>query len=241
VLFHPHLHCVVTGGGLSPDGEHWVEGHERFFLPVKVLAKLFRGKFLAALQKARADGELRFGGSTADLASDEAWASFRDRLYRKDWVVYAKPPFGGPEQVYAYLGRYTHRVAISNFRLVSLENGRVTFTLKDYADGGQLKTMTVSAIEFLRRFLLHVLPKGFSRIRHYGLYAGRNIATKLATARLLLERDGKTLPPITTTTPDAPWWQRLLERTGIDVMACPCGGHFLRRSELSPASALDTS
>ena len=247
VLLHPHLHCVVTGGGLSADGQRWVAGRERFFLPVKVLAKLFRGKLLAALNNARTNGELCFGGSTADLVDGRAWANFRDRLYRKDWVVYAKPPFGGPEQVYAYLGRYTHRIAISNFRLVSLDNGRVTFTLKDYADGGQRKAMTISAVEFLRRFLLHVLPRGFSRIRHYGLYAGRNVATKLETARRLFERDGKSLSVITTS-PHTPWWQRLLERTGIDVMACPCcGSRLVRRSEIAPAApraltvALDTS
>jgi hypothetical protein len=165
--------------------------------------------------------------------------SFRDQLYRKDWVVYAKPPFGGPEQVFTYLGRYTHRVAISNFRLVALENGRVTFTLKDYADDGQRKTMTVSAVEFLRRFLLHVLPQGFTRIRHYGICAGKNVATKLHHARLLLERDGKLLPPIARTTPGAPWWQRLLERTGVDLMACPCcSGRLVRRCELLPSTPL---
>jgi hypothetical protein len=239
VLFHPHLHCVVTGGGLSSDGTRWVAGRETFFLPVKVLAMLFRGKFLAALQRARTDGELRFGGSTAELADDRAWARFRDGLYRKDWVVYAKPPFGGPEQVFAYLGRYTHRVAISNFRLVALENGRVTFTLKDYADNGQRKTMTVSAVEFLRRFLLHVLPQRFTRIRHYGLLAGKNVTTKLHHARRLLERDGKVLPPIAKTTPGAPWWQRLLERTGVDLMACPCcAGHLVRRCDLDPSTTL---
>ncbi len=237
VLLHPHLHCVVTGGGLSGDGSRWIPGRRRFFLPVKVLAKLFRGKFLAALDKARSDGQLRFGGTTAELAEDAAWACLRDGLYRKDWVVYAKPPFGGPQQVYSYLGRYTHRVAISNFRLVSLDNGRVTFTLKDYADNGQRKTMTVSAVEFLRRFLLHVLPKGFSRIRHYGLYAGRNVASKLQTARALLERDGKLLSPLPTTTPGAPWCQRLLERTGIDVFTCPhCGGRLVRRCDLGFAT-----
>ena len=239
VLFHPHLHCVVTGGGLSSDGTRWVAGRENFFLPVKVLSKLFRGKFLDALQKARTDDKLRFGGSTTTLSDDAAWARFRDQLYRKDWVVYAKPPFGGPQQVYAYLGRYTHRVAISNFRLVSLENGRVTFTLKDYADGEKRKTMTVSAVEFLRRFLLHVLPQGFTRIRHYGLYAGKNVASKLQHARLLLERDGKRLPPIAKTTPGAPWWQRLLERTGVDLMACPCcSGRLIRRREIVPSTAL---
>jgi hypothetical protein len=135
--------------------------------------------------------------------------------------------------------RYTHRVAISNFRLVSLENGRVTFTLKDYADGGRRKTMTVSAVEFLRRFLLHVLPQGFTRIRHYGLYAGKNVASKLQHARLLLERDGKLLAPIAKTTPGAPWWQRLLERTGVDLMACPCcRGRLIRRREIVPSTPL---
>lgn len=238
VLFHPHLHCVVTGGGLSCDATRWVASREQFFLPVKVLAKLFCGKFLDALQKSRSNGKLRFGGSTAELADDRCWVSFRDSLYRKDWVVYAKPPFGGPEQVYTYLGRYTHRVAISNFRLVALDNGRVTFTLKDYADNGQRKTMTVSAVEFLRRFLLHVLPVGFTRIRHYGLYAGKNVATKLHHARLLLGRDGKVLPPIAKTTPHAPWWQRLLERTGVDLMVCPCCGGRLVRCHLVPSTPL---
>lgn len=237
VLFHPHLHCVVTGGGLSSDGTRWVAGRENFFLPVKVLSKLFRGKLLDALQRARTRGQLRFGGSTAELADDRAWASFRDSLYRKDWVVYAKPPFGGPKQVFAYLGRYTHRVAISNFRLVALDNGRVTFTLKDYADDGQRKTMTVSAVEFLRRFLLHVLPQGFTRIRHYGICAGKNVATKLQHARVLLERDGKLLP-FAKTTPGAPWWQRLLERTGVDLMACPCGGRLVRRCEVPPSTPI---
>jgi hypothetical protein len=173
LLFHPHLHCVVTGGGLALDGARWVNGRERFFLPVKVLAELFRGKFIAALEQARRSGELHFGGSTALLANDADWHALRDALYNKKWVVYAKPPFGGPEHVFNYLGRYTHRVAISNHRLVALEHGRVTFSYKDYADGDKRKLMTVSAAEFLRRFLLHVLPEGFTRIRHYGLYAHR--------------------------------------------------------------------
>ena len=238
VLFHPHLHCVVTGGGLSADGKRWVRGRQRFFLPVKVLAKLFRGKFLAALQAARAAGLLRFGASTTHLADDAAWLRFRDDLYRKDWIVYAKPPFGGPRQVFAYLGRYTHRVAISNHRIVALEGSHVSFTFKDYADDGQTKTMTVAGVEFLRRFLLHVLPHGFTRIRHFGLLAGRNVTTKLQRARQLLSPDADLLPPIPKISRDAPWWERLRQRTGIDLMACPgCGRRLARTCQIPPSAS----
>jgi len=264
--FHPHLHCVVTGGGLSTDGTRWAHCRPNFFLPVKVLGKLFRGKFLAALQKARAAGKLHFGGSTASLADEYAWNTFRDGLYKKAWVVYAKPPFGGPEHVFAYLGRYTHRVAIANSRLVALDNGRITFTYKDYsrslmvdpgsgrgwrrpsggrAAGGMQKTMTLTAVEFLRRFLLHVLPQGFTRIRHFGLLASSNVNSKLERARTLLEHEGRRLPPIPKTDPDALWHERLLQRTGIDVMACPrCGGRLVRSRSLAPvvkSSPPDTS
>jgi len=245
LLLHPHLHCVVTGGGLSPDGARWVAGRERFLLPVKVLGKLFRGKFLALLDRAYRDGELALGGSTAELADPLAWAVLRDRLYRTDWVVYAKPPFGGAEQVFRYLGRYTHRVAISNHRIIDLSDGNVTFRIKDYKDGARNKTMTLDAVEFLRRFLLHVLPKGFVRIRHYGLCASRNVNTKLLAARRLLAPEAAcdTQPPAPASEP-APWWERFRQHTGIDVMACPCcGGRLVRRSvrpdELP--SALDTS
>lgn len=236
LLFHPHLHCVVTGGGLSPDGRRWIGTRERFFLPVTVLGRLFRGKFLAALKSARDKGELQFDGSTACLGTDAAWARFLTTLYRKNWVVYAKPPFGGPEQVFRYLGRYTHRVAISNRRIVAFEKGRVTFTLKDYKADGRRKTMTVGAVEFLRRFLLHVLPRGFTRIRHYGILAGANVVDKLDHARRLLEASGtSSLKTIPKHTPGASWWERLLERTGIDFMACPCcGARLSRRREIPP-------
>jgi hypothetical protein len=236
LLFHPHLHCVVTGGGLSGDGERWVPGRERFFLPVKVLGRLFRGKLLAALAAARARGELRFGGSNAELADDSAWSRLLSELYRKDWVVYAKPPFGGPEQVFRYLGRYTHRVAISNHRLVAVDGDRVTFTLRDYRDG-QRKRMTVSGVEFLRRFLLHVLPRGFTRIRHYGLLAGRNVGGKLARARELLAARPETppTPAVVVPPPGAPWWQRILVRTGFDPLQCPhCGDRIERGQRLAP-------
>ena len=245
LLLHPHLHCVVTGGGLSPDGTRWVPGRERYLLPVKVLGKLFRGKFLARLDRAYRDGDLHLDGSTAELADPAAWARLRDRLYRTNWVVYAKPPFGGAEQVFRYLGRYTHRVAISNHRIVHLGDGKVTFTLKDYKDGARTKTMTLDAVEFLRRFLLHVLPKGFMRIRHYGLHASRNVNTKLAAARMHLDPDGATEPAGSDATPEpTEWWERFLENTGIDVMACPCcGGRLVRRTYLQadlPSLPADT-
>lgn len=235
LLFHPHLHCVVTGGGLSPDGQRWVAARQNFFVSVKVLGKLFRGKFLDALQKAYQAGKLRLGGSTAELAQSARWRSFLDGLYQKNWVVYAKPPFAGPEQVFRYLGRYTHRVAISNHRIVAFGNGRVTFTLKDYTEQERRKQMTLYALEFIRRFLLHVLPKGYTRIRHFGLYAGRHISTRLEAARRLLASAATACPP--PAGPDSrPWWERLRERTGIDLMACPgCGiGRLVRRREIQP-------
>jgi hypothetical protein len=236
LLFHPHLHCVVTGGGLSSDATRWVPGRERYLFPVKVLGKLFRGKFLDALERAWKEGKLDLAGSTAELSAPIAWSAFRDRLYRKDWVVYAKPPFGGPDHVFRYLGRYTHRVAISNHRIVELKDGNVTFTLKDYADGGKKKLMTLGAVEFIRRFLLHVLPDGFVRIRHYGLYAGRNIHTKLAAARHLLDPAPSSKP---LDSKPRLWWERFLETTGIDVMLCPCcGGHLVRRHTLPPSHDL---
>jgi len=220
LLFHPHVHCVVTGGGLSSDGMRWIAAREKYLLPVKVLAKLFRGKFLAALDRAYQDGELDLAGSTAKLADPEGWRRFKDGLYKKNWVVYAKPPFGGAEQVFNYLGRYTHRIAISNHRIVNFADGKVTFSWKDYADSCQNKLMTLDAVEVLRRFLLHVLPHGFVRIRHYGLCASSNVNTKLVAARRLLEPDAQSQPETEPAEPK-PWWERFLEQTGVDVMACP--------------------
>jgi hypothetical protein len=242
LLLHPHLHCVVTGGGLSADGLRWVAGREGYFLPVKVLSKLYRGKFLASLDRAYKDGKLEFAGSTAYLADPIAWAGLRDGLYRKDWVVYAKAPFGGPEQVFRYLGNYTHRVAISNHRIMGIEDGAITFSVKDYKDGAKRKPMRLDAVEFLRRFLLHVLPKGFVRIRHYGLCASRNVTTRLVIARQLLEPEAHAEPTPTRPPPTepAPWWERFRHQTGIDVMACPCcGGRLVRRRMLpaEPAAA----
>jgi len=241
LLFHPHLHCVVTGGGLSPDGTHWLAARPDYLVSVMVLGRLFRGLFLDALDQAYRRGELDLAGSTAELAHPLAWQSFKKELYAKNWVVYAKPPFGGPEQVFRYLGRYTHRVAISNHRIVAFADGKVTFLVKDYKQGGKQRRMTLTAVEFLRRFLLHVLPKGFVRIRHYGLCAPRNLH-KLETARHLLMAQEPTAPgaPVPPATPQAmPWHERFLAQTGIDVMACPCcqRGRMVRRRRLSPAEA----
>ncbi|MBW3543939.1 MAG: IS91 family transposase [Planctomycetes bacterium] len=183
--YHPHLHCVATGGGLSPDGR-WISSKPGFFLPVKVLSRVFRGKLLAGLTQAFQRGGLSFYGRLSALARPAAFAAWRKSQYRTDWVVYSKPPFGGPVQVLKYLARYTHRVAISNRRLVSLADGRVTFRYRDYRRGRRLRTMTLAGGEFLRRFLLHVLPPGFMKVRSYGLLANCHRQEKLACCRELL-------------------------------------------------------
>jgi hypothetical protein len=215
--FHPHLHCVATGGGLSPDDKKWIPARLNFFLPVKVMGKLFRGKFLHALAKVRKTEKLVFVGNTAHLSNPTQWRTLVDKLYSKNWIVYAKPPFGGLKQVFRYLGRYTHRIAISNHRLVSLEDGKVTFRLKDYADGNRRKHLTLEAVEFVRRFLLHVLPKNLTRIRHFGLYASQNVRGKLSTAQMLFQQQETAKPP----SQPVPWWEKLFSLTGFDVLACP--------------------
>jgi Putative transposase/Transposase zinc-binding domain len=183
---HPHVHCVVPGGGLSPDGTAWVASPKGFFLPVRVLGRVFRGKFLALLDAAFDRGRLAFHGRLRELAGAGRFHQLLRAVAQTEWVVYAKPPFGGPEQVLKYLARYTHRVAISNRRLVALKDGRVRFRYKDYARGGRRRTMTLEASEFLRRFLQHVLPSGFVRIRHYGFLANRCRWEKVALCRELL-------------------------------------------------------
>jgi Putative transposase len=190
---HPHVHAVVTGGGLSCDvrgnvkeSSRWVSCRKGFFLPVRVLSRVFRGKYLEGLRKLFDAGRLNLPGRWQELAGPRAFARWLTSLYHQDWVVYAKRPFGGPEQVLKYLARYTHRVAISNSRLVDVADGRVSFRYKDYADAHRLKTMTLSADEFLRRFVQHVLPKGFVKVRHYGLLANRCREERLALCRRLL-------------------------------------------------------
>jgi len=179
LTLHPHVHCVIPAGGLSLDHTRWVKSQNRFFLPIKVLSRVFRGKFVAALKQAFQKRQLNFHGTLASLAQPKTFAAWLRLLFRKDWVVYAKPPFGGPEHVLQYLGRYTHRVAISNHRLVSFSDGKVTFRWRDSAHNNEQKLMTVPLDEFLRRFLLHLLPKGFVRIRNFGFLANRQRATLL--------------------------------------------------------------
>lgn len=187
---HPHVHCVVPGGGLSPDGTRWVGSRPGFFLPVRVLSRVFRGKFLAGLRAAFAAGRVRLADEPGPLAGGEGFERLVSEAARTDWVVYAKEPFGGPEVVLKYLARYTHRAAISNARLLELKDGEVSFRWKGYAQGGRWRTMRLSAVEFVRRLLMHVLPAGLVRIRHYGLLANRHRREKLARCRELLGAAG---------------------------------------------------
>jgi len=179
LTLHPHVHCVIPAGGLSPNHTHWVKSQNRFFLPIRVRSRVFRGKFVAGLRQALQNGSLNFCGNLAPLAHPKTFAAWLRLLFRKDWVVYAKRPFGGPEYVLQYLGRYTHRVAISNHRLVSFTDGKVTFRWRDSAHNNEQKLMTLPIDEFLRRFLLHLLPKGFVRIRNFGFLANRRRAVLL--------------------------------------------------------------
>jgi hypothetical protein len=197
LLLHPHIHCVIPAGGLSPDHRQWVRPHYPFFLPVRVLSRVFRGKFLAGLKRLHRSKKLQCAGLSAPLADPRQFAKLLRRLHRHDWVVYAKPAFGGPMQVLRYLGRYTHRVAISNHRLLAFDQERVTFRWKDYARGGKQGQMTLTATEFLRRFFLHVLPKSFVRIRHFGFLANRFRASRLALGQQLLASNGSTPEEVT--------------------------------------------
>lgn len=233
--FHPHVHCLVTGGGLAPDGSRWVRPRYagEFLFPVFVLSKLFRGKFLALLESAVKRGEINLGdGESADELDLErqAFTLLKDKVYRKKWVAYAKRPFAGPQQVFRYLGLYTHRVGISNHRLLSMDDGKVTFATKF---GG---TATVAGPEFVRRFLQHVLPKGFRKIRHYGLHAPGNTTTKLEAARALLEAERASSARATADVPDT--WQELFEKlVGEDPTTCPkCKEGVLVRHPVDPAT-----
>ena len=226
---HPHLHCVVPGGGLSPDGE-WKACLPGFFLPVRVLSRLFRRLFLEALEKAYADGQLQFFSALEPLRDPSAFAQFLAPVRQTEWVVYAKPPFGGPPQVIEYLGRYTHRVAISNQRLVALPDGQVSFRWKDYRHPEQPKVTTVSAEEFIRRFLLHALPPGFQRIRYFGLLANCHRAGKLQLCRQQLAAPTADLLPVPKDYRD--FYAAL---TAKNLRLCPeCGIGTMIRIEILP-------
>lgn len=245
LAFHPHLHCVVSGGGFARDTARWVDAHRKFLFPVKVMAALFRGLFLDGLRRTRDQGKIEI--------PDPDWKPLLDTLYATSWVVYAKPPFGGPEQVFRYLGRYTHRVGISNQRLRSIDARGVTFATRNG------RVITLPPEEFIRRFLLHVLPAGFVKIRHYGLWSAGHVNTRLAEARQCLDSSlslpaSTDPPPIpaptsastaspTESAPPAPpaWYERLLRLTGIDVFLCPrCQRGRLERRPLPPPGT-DTS
>jgi len=213
---HIHVHGIVTGGALAPDGTRWIATKRRDFLfPVKGLAKVFRGKYLAGLQRAYAQNTLRFAGATTPLAHPKAFARFIAALQQHAWVVYAKPPFAAAAHVVSYLGRSTHRVAISNHRLVAVHKGQVTFRWRDYRHGNSVKVMTLAAGEFIRRFLLHTLPSGLRRIRHYGLLGNRCRAHALPASRTALSQP----PPVPPAPESAPELMRRL--TGVDIERCP--------------------
>jgi hypothetical protein len=209
---HPHIHCVIPSGGLSLDRQHWIHPRYPFFLPVKVLSRVFRGKFIAGLNDAFQHAKLVFPGSLKHLSTAKSFHAFLRPLFRNDWVVYAKRPFGGPQHVLQYLARYTHRVAISNHRIVQVADGNVTFRWKDYAHKSKQKLMTVTTEEFLRRFLLHTLPRGFVRIRFCGFLANRRRGTTLRLCHALLTADPPPTAPVVTNPPCPCVW------------LCPCCG-----------------
>jgi Putative transposase/Transposase zinc-binding domain len=227
--FHPHAHCVWAAGGLSPDHTRWISSSRRFFLPIKVLSRVFRGKFVAAIKAAFPAGTLQFHGSVLQLSEPRAFAAWLRTLFRHDWVVYAKRPFAGPEHALPYLGAYTHRVAISNHRLVALHHGNVTFPWRDSAHGNKKKLMTLPVDEFLRRFLLHLLPRGFLRIRNFGFLANRRRASLLPICFELLPRSTEQATPsrVGSATEQCSNWR------------CPlCGGTMLIIEPISAAQLL---
>jgi Putative transposase/Transposase zinc-binding domain len=218
LLHHPHVHFVVPGGGIAPDGESWIACRPGFFLPVRVLSRMFRGLFLHYLENAFAAGKLKFFNSYRHLHEPAAFRRYLTPAHGTEWVIYAKRPFAGPAQVLDYVGRYTHRVAISSNRLVSMDNGKVSFRWKDYRDGDHQKTMTLDGGEFIRRFLIHVLPDGFHRIRYYGFLANCHRERKLALCRDLLGM--AQIKP--TATPPADYRDRFEALTGRSLRECPC-------------------
>ena len=212
---HVHVHGLVSAGGLSPDGTRWLPAKRRFLFPVQALSEVFRAKYLEFLARALERGELAFAGRAAKLADEQAFDAFLARLKQRDWIVYSKPSLAGPKHVISYLGRYTHRIAISNDRIVAIDGDRVLFRWRDYRDASKLKTMSLEATKFIRRFLLHCLPSGFMRIRHYGLLANRHRRQKLARCRELLDQPAPEPRPKETAE------AIMLRLTGRDILACP--------------------
>jgi hypothetical protein len=231
---HPHIHCIVPGGGLAPDEKRWLRGRKEFFLPVKVLSRKFRGKMLFYLRKAYKSGTLQVPGKMEPDPQQGSFLGLLNRLYRQEWVVYCKPPLRKPEQVLEYLGRYTHRVALTNDRIVSWNQEEVVIRYRDSKDNGKIRLLKLTPFEFIRRFLLHILPDGFMKIRYYGFLSNRNRKTKLLKVRSLL----KVKEPAEKTHKET--WEDLLCRlTGKDPRICPyCGkGKMVQKEVLNPLLA----
>lgn len=234
--FHPHLHCIVTGGGYHQDSDQWKSSKQNFIFPVRVLSKLFQGKFLDALEKAYQKGTLEFAGGCSKYKNPQSFKALKQKLYRKKWVVYAKPPFGGPKAVFEYLGRYTHRVAISNQRLLAVHHHKVTFLTKNN------KTASIHPIEFIRRFLLHTLPKGYTKIRHFGLLAASNIKKTFARVTQILKPEQTSAAHtaeqnLTETKSVQIWREQMLALIGNDFRTCPrCRVGKMLRTPILPES-----
>ena len=221
LMNHPHIHCIVPCGGLTLDGNRWINSKKDFFIPVKVLSRKFRGKFLFYLKKAYHINALKYTNGIEELTEKHIFQSFIDKLYKKEWIVYCRPPFGSAEYVLEYLGRYTHRVAISNHRIVNLENGYVTFKWRDYKEHNKEKFMTLTVDEFIRRFIMHVLPRKFVKIRHYGILSNRNRSTKLQKCK---ELTGALQSKKQDSEVKLNASELLLKLTGIDINICSCCG-----------------
>ena len=233
LMNHPHVHCIVPSGGLSLKGDKWINSKEDFLMPIKVISKKFRGKFLSYLREEyKNNNDLVFTGETEELKRKDVFDVYIDKLYKTAWVVYCKPPFGSAEHVLEYLGRYTHRVAISNNRIVALENGYVVFKWRDYSDNNAEKYMTLSADEFIRRFLMHILPSKFVKIRHYGILSNRNRITKLKKCKIILKvsqsKEHGEIFKLSTA-------ELILKLTGKDICICPiCNGKMIRKEKIEP-------
>ncbi|MEB3102845.1 IS91 family transposase [Ferviditalea candida] len=227
--FHPHVHCIVPGGGLSLDGGTFVRSRKKFFIPVKVLSKVFRGKLLALVKQACFKQELKFVGSSLSFAEEESFQALLDTLYTLDWVVYCKKPFKSPFHVVKYLSRYTHKTAIYNNRLKGMDEAAVTFMYRDYKDQGKVKPLTLDAMEFIRRFMQHVLPSGFQRIRYYGILSNCNRKTKLHKCLRLTHRTIRPKVKLTAR-------ELIMKLTGKDISKCSCGGYWCRALSLAPST-----
>lgn len=231
LMNHPHVHCIVPSGGLSLKGDKWINSKENFLMPIKIISRKFRGKFLSYLREEyKVNNNLVFTGETKELKRKDVFNAYIDKLYKTEWVVYCKPPFGSAEHVLEYLGRYTHRVAISNNRIVALENGYVVFKWRDYSDNNIEKYMTISADEFIRRFLMHILPSKFVKIRHYGILSNRNRITKLNKCKMILKvsksKEDREMLKLSTA-------ELILKLTGKDICVCPiCNGKMIRKEKI---------